>query len=177
MGKHIYDLPHDVEIKANRWGVVANAVSLFTFTVAKLPVAVLLDRILSISSPLQRVFLYVPAVFTIAFAIALCGVYLGQCQPLSGLWSPEGATCLAPHIYRDLSLSFQCTVTVLPSWAFVTLCDADLGCQMANIFIPIATSSAMDFFYAFYPMWFISKLHMELRRKLRLSMVLGLGCV
>lgn len=111
LGKHIYDLTPGQAIEAARWTTATDTVLIFTFTTPKLPVAVLLDRIITagIPSNVLRAFLYVPACIMVAWSFSACGLYLGQCRPVFGLWNmSEGQSCLSPKVYRDFATVYGC---------------------------------------------------------------------
>ena len=108
-GKHMSDFEDPAElVNALKWTVIADAAGIFVFSTPKVAFAILLDRILDIgktSKPL-KVLLYAPAITSVLISVAACGIWLGQCDPVAGLWDKTvGATCLSTHVYLVFGLA------------------------------------------------------------------------
>ncbi|KAL9593642.1 MAG: hypothetical protein Q9219_007458 [cf. Caloplaca sp. 3 TL-2023] len=114
-------------------------------SVPKLAVAILLMRLLNVSK-IQRILMYSMCYIT-NVAQALCAILLfTQCESGSGLWHPE----ILP-VCRDPYVQVQFT------------------------FFAGSFSAFVDFYLAFYAIWVLSKLKMDLKKKVGLNLVMGLG--
>ncbi|KAI9652256.1 MAG: hypothetical protein M1831_007104 [Alyxoria varia] len=151
LGQHINEFEDPAKlVNALKWTVIADTPGIFVFSTPKLAFAILLDRILNVgkTSKALKALLYTPAVLSVLFSVAGCAVWLRQCDPIEGLWDQTaGAECLSTKVYLGVGLA---------------MC---------------AFSGFLDFYYGVIPILFISRLNMDTRRKIHISIMLGLGTV
>ncbi|KAI9661451.1 MAG: hypothetical protein M1831_002973 [Alyxoria varia] len=155
MGLHLYELGGPTTIPGHdaiKWNVITTAVSVFTFAIPKIGVALLLGRILGFmgASFGRQMLLYAPAILLNLWAIAVCAFWLRQCVRPNLIWekpSPDDSLCTEHDIVSHVLLSYSCY------------------------------SAFLDFAYAIFPMIFVLRLQMSLKKKLNISGMLGLGVI
>ncbi|OJJ43619.1 hypothetical protein ASPZODRAFT_73793 [Penicilliopsis zonata CBS 506.65] len=135
---------------------------ILSFTLPKLAVAALLNRIMN-PSRFQRLSLWFLTGFTTIVSIICILVLFTMCDPPKALWKPtlvaEGAKCKDPWILINYAI-FTGGKTL------VTLVEC----------LP-ALSAFVDLCLAIYPATVLQKLQMTLRKKIALCAALGLGSV
>lgn len=131
---------------------------------AKCSVAVFILELFGRTSFRRRWILYAAFGVTMVSAILNAGLVLGQCQPVSALWSfPVEGTCWKSPIILDF-----CYCTACMFWVPSQL-------QIYNLWTAIFT--AMDFLLAFLPVTFVWRLKMSRKKRLSLCLLLGTGVV
>ena len=160
-GRHPYYLGPATSM-AIRASTIAFIPGIIAFTIPKLAVAYLLIRLMS-PSRLQKWILFSLCISCI-FIVSICAVMLWvQCTPSSGLWDPTvNATCWDPSILVNYSIFAGCENSAPPTSARLKLMNA-------------AYSAFVDLYLAVYPMTVLYKLHISRRKKIGLSLVLGVG--
>ena len=164
----------DQMVKAIKWSVITLSGNIFVFTFPKPAIALLLGRILKLgtqTSAMNGAVLYGPSIIIVLWSFATFGVWLGQCQPIAGLWDKRvTGMCLDPHVFLGLGMSISSMSRISA--------DRDLASISLALLTKLTAASAfLDFFYGLFPVFFITKLQMDWRRKVHLSIMLGLGCV
>ncbi|KAI1396626.1 hypothetical protein F4819DRAFT_123341 [Hypoxylon fuscum] len=133
-------------LSLTRLVVIAEAISLWTWSLPKLPVATLLVRLFGTYRTKLAPILYSLVAFLIAWVIILTVVTFVQCNPVALNWNPElSGTCWDPHIYLGMG------------------------------YFATSYSAALDFTFAIYAICQISSLQMERPRKILIALSLGLG--
>ncbi|OCL05428.1 hypothetical protein AOQ84DRAFT_399564 [Glonium stellatum] len=148
-GRHLEALLAEDPVKTMklaRSSYSINAISLWTWTLPKLPVVALLVRLFQVySNNLSRV-LYSLLGFLLLWNSVMTIVTFVQCSPVEKNWNPRVAgTCWNSKIYLGLG------------------------------YFAGSYSATLDFIYAIYPMVRISKLQMERSRKILIAASFSLG--
>lgn len=119
----------------------------WTFSMPKFAIIALLRRILRLSKPVEYTFWGIATVNQ-AGILATAILWFARCQPAAKAWDPTlPGTCGTLEVLGDLG------------------------------YVTSALSAALDIFFALYPIPFIMKLNMSLRRRISTSISLGLGSI
>ncbi|MCJ1394984.1 hypothetical protein MMC18_007865 [Xylographa bjoerkii] len=118
---------------------------IIAFSIPKIAVACLLIRLMSPSRLQKRILLSLS--ISCVLIASLCAIFIWvQCTPSSGLWDPTvNATCWNPSVLINYSI-------------------------FAGTY-----SACVDFYLAIYPMVVLYSLQMSRKKKVGLSLVLGVG--
>ncbi|KAL1967283.1 hypothetical protein VTN77DRAFT_3329 [Rasamsonia byssochlamydoides] len=145
-GRHSYDLTTDQLERALLLSTASFAPGILSFTVPKLGVVALLTRVMN-PTPRFKVFLWV-LVGGSGLIIFGCVIILyAQCRPTRALWTPTitGSRCWDASVLENYSLASG------------------------------ALSAFVDLFLAVYPATVLWRLQMSRRKKIGLTITLGLG--
>ena len=130
---------------------------------AKISLAFVMLRIISSAAVWRRRFLYFCMIST--FVISAIGAILNfvQCNPPRALWTfVPGATCWDPRIQINFAI-FSSSSGPCPDLRHQTLMTG------------VGWNAFMDVCLAFLPVTIIWKLHMTIKKRLGLCILLGLG--
>ncbi|KAL0935510.1 uncharacterized protein CTRU02_210101 [Colletotrichum truncatum] len=144
-GRHVDTLSPEQRSGAKLWSIAGYPPGLLSFGIPKLAVVALLTRIMNPSRG-QKIFLWGMASLCVANLVGFIAIIFGQCYPARSQWDPS-----VPGTCWDKS--------VLVS--FATYSGA--FCAFADIYLSV------------YPAVVLSKLQMNIRKKVALSIALGLG--
>ncbi|OJJ50176.1 hypothetical protein ASPZODRAFT_13265 [Penicilliopsis zonata CBS 506.65] len=145
-GRHASTLePHELE-RAKFFNAVAFAPGILSFCLPKLAVVALLVRIMNPSRS-QRIFMWTLVCGTGLAALCCVVILFAQCHPTRALWVDgiQGAKCWNASILVEYSIAVGCL------------------------------SAAVDLYLAIYPILILVKLHMHRKKKIGLSIAMGLG--
>ena len=162
VGKHLNALqPTDIP-PAILWGIVATDLGILADTIPKLAVALLINKVLAPSRIVKSFFIAITTVL-ICFAVVLVVMsfvslhskkawkilttHQVQCQPIEHQWEREkvAGSCWTPLVFAYFGIS-------------------------VGIY-----STLIDFIFCLYPPIIVSRLHMQLRKKLVVMVVFGLA--
>lgn len=113
----------------------------------------------------QRIFLWATIAFLIVFTLASFGTLIFQCLPVHAAWDftlreAPGTKCFSMPLFRDIGV-----------FNSGTLNQVEISTALTELAINIAT----DILFACMPIPLIWKLQMNIRTKITLICVLGLG--
>ncbi|KAI9655665.1 MAG: hypothetical protein M1831_004817 [Alyxoria varia] len=147
-GQHIHDLSPTEQVTAIKINLIATGLCIMDWSIPKISIAILLDRILC-PRPLMKTVLYSLAGVSFSLAIVTTIITFVHCQPVAGNWNPEryDPMCWSPDVLTNVSIA-------VGSWAAFT-----------------------DFALALYPSTVLWRLQMPLQKTIGLSFILGLGIV
>lgn len=165
-GKHAAVLSQDNLELAILLNTVSFLFGILSFTVPKLAVTAMLNRILN-PGWIHKTWLWL-LVGTAAAVSCICIIILfTMCDPPEALWKvhlvAEGATCKNVWMLVDYAIFTGCK----------SLLKKILVCSNANE--STALSAFVDLYLALYPVIVLMNLHMSLRKRLALCAALGLG--
>ncbi|KAF3014705.1 hypothetical protein E8E14_006414 [Neopestalotiopsis sp. 37M] len=131
------------------WFVMLSAVSIWTFSLPKLAIVALIQRLLNIRTlSWTGGLMWTLAALGQAFIFVVSVLWYKQCQPVAYQW--------------DRSLEGSCPRhAALENWGYVSS----------------AYSAFLDVLFALYPIPSIMRLNMSLRRRLSISVALGLSSI
>lgn len=148
VGRHYNTLSSAQKVDSVRWNAILSAVTPWLCTLPKFAIIMTLRRILYDCSTRTIAMFWGLALASQATAIALVLVGLFQCAPVSYQWTRSGeGTCWDPSIYTNLA------------------------------YFVYAFSTALDVFYAVYPVPFVMRLKMPLKTRLGVACSLSVGLV
>lgn len=118
----------------------------------KSSVALFISRISGHTSRWRRLFLIINVVLYAVISVVNVAVLLGQCRPISALWDQSllrsgHATCIEPMINTDISM------------------------------LQAAFGAYLDFALALLPLTFLIELRVDMRKRMALCLILGLGII
>ncbi|OAA33221.1 integral membrane protein [Moelleriella libera RCEF 2490] len=148
--RHLYYLTPEERVIAAKWGWISQPFVIMGFATGKLSVAVLLWRVVGSTTFWRKWFLCFATISALLISIVNIVLTFTQCSPVEALWNQqllkEGQTkCLSPSIQINFAI-------FLSSWNILT-----------------------DVFLAALPASFMYKLDLSTRKKVGLSILLGLG--
>lgn len=105
-GQHLHQLLEEDPVKATKLArllIILLAVSLWTWTIPKFPVAILLVRLFGRTTPYLAIILYSSLAFLAVWVTILTIVTFVQCNPISKNWNPLlPGECWNPRIYLNM---------------------------------------------------------------------------
>ncbi|WQF80753.1 hypothetical protein CDEST_05767 [Colletotrichum destructivum] len=146
-GRHVDTLSPEQKSKAILWSLAGYPPGLLSFGLPKPAVVVLLTRILNPSKWHKR-FLWTVATLCVANLFGFMAIIFSQCQPARSQW--------------DSSVTGTCW----SKWVLVSYATySGAFCVFADVYLSI------------YPAVVLSKLQMDIRKKVALSIALGFGSI
>jgi hypothetical protein len=164
-GRHFDTLSLEQQQNVIKYTIAAFCPGILSFAIPKLAVVALLTKLLN-PSPAHRVFLWCASSVTTIVLFGCVVILYAQCTPSRSQW--------------DFSVKGECwSIWVLVNYAIFA------GCESANCSSTIAThqlkklalSAFMDLYLAVYPAWILSRLQMNIKKKMALGLALGIGSV
>lgn len=177
--RHLYYLTPEERVIAAKWGWISQPFVIMGFATGKLSVAVLLWRVVGSTTFWRKWFLCFATISALLISIVNIVLTFTQCSPVEALWNQqllkEGqAKCLSPSIQINFAIFLSSTSTSAPlccphpSFPF-----ADRLANHAALFL--GWNILTDVFLAALPASFMYKLDLSTRKKVGLSILLGLG--
>lgn len=165
-GKHAVFLDQHTLETAILLNTVSFLFGILSFTLPKLAVSAMLNRILN-PSLLHRIVLWLLTGFAAVVSVICIIILFTMCDPPKALWemhlAMEGAaTCKDTWILIDYAIF---TGGEFRSISFTDWPNGNIA----------ALSALVDLYLAIYPTTVLLNLHMSLRKRLALSAALGLG--
>ncbi|POS69198.1 hypothetical protein DHEL01_v212408 [Diaporthe helianthi] len=148
VGKHYVTLSDHAKLQAGMWNAILSGLTPWMCTLPKFAIITTLKRILNYGTK-TAVLLWGLALSSQASVVALTAWGFAQCTPTPFQWdrSIAGGTCSDPAIYVNLS------------------------------FFVYSYSTALDVFFALYPVPFVMRLSMPLKTRIGVSASLSLSWV
>ncbi|KAF4636603.1 hypothetical protein G7Y89_g1493 [Cudoniella acicularis] len=147
LGKHMYYVPPQNGVPFLKWVFILQSFTFFTLAFAKASIAILIMRLMGVEGRWLKRLLWVNIVFFFICAILSTVFDLVSCTPIQAQWD---------HTIQDA----KCwPLSVNADWA---------------IFIS-SYSSFLDFLLALVPISIIWKLKLDTKKKIAISVLLGLG--
>lgn len=148
VGKHFATIPAEHKVEALRWGAILNAVTPWMCTLPKFAIVMTLNRILDFNKRTAILF-WGLALTSQATVVVLTFWTFLQCAPIAYQWDRtiDGGSCANPQVYLHL------------------------------IYFVFAYSTALDVFFALYPVPHVMRLNMPLKTRIGVSLSLSLGLV
>ncbi|KAI9669920.1 MAG: hypothetical protein M1831_006956 [Alyxoria varia] len=145
LGRHQDQLTAEEALYSQKWYYICSVILDQIYAWPKLSVVILLHRIFT-PKPVTLSIFYSLTIGLIIYTIILSPFELTRCDPIEGLWNPEvEAECWSPKKFADFC-------------------------------IPTGPWSAfLDFLFALYPVKVFWSLEMSVKRKIGLSVLMGLG--
>ncbi|KAJ0118417.1 hypothetical protein J7T55_009200 [Diaporthe amygdali] len=146
LGRHMIALSHDQQVKAKFWFVVGTPFSVTNLAVSKMSVVSLLCRIFK-PGELHKAAMWASVILCLLGFLAVSFLAFFGCKPIRASWDPtiKGAKCIE-------------------SIQYVQYC-----------YFAAALSAALDLYFAVYPAIVFHRLTCNWRKKLTLSIMLGMG--
>ncbi|KAL9050420.1 MAG: hypothetical protein Q9162_006634 [Coniocarpon cinnabarinum] len=167
-------------VEAGKWNVVAIETGIFSFGLPKVAIALLLGRILTIRRSLCWL-LYAMAGTLIVYAVVQDVVFIEQCDPVEGAWNRSiKAKCWDPWPVTVSGIVYSCMYAHgdhanVPGSQRALL---NMWLRLNDLLtLVLALSAFLDLFYAILPAVLIFKLNMSSRKKINLTIMMGLGVV
>jgi hypothetical protein len=163
-GEHAAGLSQDALQKALLYSTAAFCPGILSFTIPKLGVVALLIRILN-PTPRFKWFLWLLVGGSDIVIFGCVIILYAQCRPAKALWIPsmKGAQCWSPLVLADYSIATGGMENTVP-----------FKDDAVPLTIP-ALSALVDLVLALYPATVLWRLQMSRKRKIGLSITLGLG--
>lgn len=146
-GKHMRDIPPPQRSLALYRNMIQHAIGVWSFSLPKLSIAALLQRLLDLPTAVRLSF-WTLSLIILAGSCALSIIWVNQCSPIARQW--------------DSSIPGQCPNTRV-------LLDV-------NYFV-VPFSAFLDFLFAIYPPFIIARLHMPRYQRVMISVALSGGIV
>ncbi|KAL8829800.1 MAG: hypothetical protein Q9191_001803 [Dirinaria sp. TL-2023a] len=146
-GRHVYYLAPESLSNAIKFNTIAYVPGIISVGLPKLAVAILLMRLLNIDRR-QRILMYCLSIGSIILQTLCVVFFYAQCKPAAGLWDPS----LKPACWSP---------SVLVNFAYFA------G----------AYSALVDFYLALYPTTVLFQLKINMKKKIGLSCVMGIGVI
>lgn len=148
VGKHYVTLSDHTKVQAVMWNAILSGLTPWMCTLPKFAIVTTLKRILNYGTK-TTILLWGLALTSQATVVALTAWGFAQCRPTAFQWdrSIEGGTCSNPEIYVNLS------------------------------FFVYSYSTALDVFFALYPVPFVMRLSMPLKTRIGVAASLSLSWV
>ena len=165
-GKHAVFLDQHTLETATLLNTISFLFGILSFTLPKLAVSAMLNRILNPSLP-HRIALWFLTGFAAVVSVICILILYTMCDPPKALWQThlvmEGvATC------KDVWMLIDYAIFTGGKFRSISTMDR----SNSNI---AALSALVDLYLAIYPTTVLLNLHMSLRKRLALSAALGLG--
>ncbi|MCJ1481776.1 hypothetical protein MMC06_001935 [Schaereria dolodes] len=146
IGRHAICVGEAAVYDTIKWSTIAQIIETVALMLVKLSVCLLLLRVIEKTSRRMTQFLYVLMVFIVALHIVPFFLYVLQCRPLRAVWDP-----LVQGKCYSLHLVYRAAYVAIGLDAFT-----DLVCSAIPIFV-------------------IYKLQMDIRTKIAICILMGLG--
>lgn len=148
VGKHFATLSATNKVEALKWGVVLNTITPWMCTLPKFAIVMTLQRILDFDRWTAILF-WGLALTSQATVVVLSMWTVLQCAPVAYQWdkSIDGGWCASSRVYLDM------------------------------VYFVFAYSTALDAFFALYPVPHVMRLKMPLKTRIGVSLSLSLGLV
>lgn len=148
VGKHYVTLSDRRKVEAVKWNAILSALTPWMCTLPKFAIITTLKRILNYGNT-TTILLWGLALTSQATVVALTAWGIAQCRPTAYQWDRTiaGGTCSNPEIYVNLS------------------------------FFVYSYSTALDVFFALYPVPFVMRLSMPLKTRIGVAASLSLSWV
>lgn len=148
VGQHYATLSAVNKVESLRWGAILNSITPWMCTLPKFAIVMTLSRILDFSKRTAILFWGLALTSQGTVVILTLWTFL-QCTPVPYQWdtSITGGSCVNPNIYLNLA------------------------------YFTFAYSTALDVFFALYPVPHVMRLKMPLRTRIGVSLSLSLGLV
>ncbi|KAI3398940.1 hypothetical protein diail_8263 [Diaporthe ilicicola] len=148
VGKHYVTLSDRTKVQAVMWNAILSGLTPWMCTLPKFAIITTLKRILNYGTK-TSILLWGLALTSQATVIALAAWGFAQCRPAAYQWdrSIAGGTCASPDIYVNLS------------------------------FFVYSYSTALDVFFALFPVPFVMRLSMPLKTRIGVAASLSLSWV
>ncbi|TEA17341.1 hypothetical protein C8034_v000441 [Colletotrichum sidae] len=146
-GRHADTLTPDQKSGAILWSIAGYPPGLLSFGIPKPAVVCFLTRVLNPGRWHKR-FLWTMGIFCVLNLVGFMTIIFAQCQPVRAQWDPSvGGTCWS-------------------KWVLVSFATySGAFCAFADVYLSI------------YPAFVLSKLQMNIRKKIILSITLGFGSI
>ncbi|TDZ58609.1 hypothetical protein CTRI78_v005203 [Colletotrichum trifolii] len=146
-GRHADTLTPDQKSGAILWSIAGYPPGLLSFGIPKPAVVCFLTRVLNPGRWHKR-FLWTMGIFCVLNLVGFMTIIFAQCQPVRAQWDPSvGGTCWS-------------------KWVLVSFATySGAFCAFADVYLSI------------YPAFVLSKLQMNVRKKIILSITLGFGSI
>lgn len=146
-GKHLQQIPLPARSQALYSNMIQNAIGVWTFTLPKLSIVALLQRLLRLQTPV-RILFWTSSVALLGGSCVLSILWVNQCLPAAHQWeSPVPGHC--PNRKALLYVDF-----------------------IVNPF-----SAFLDSLFAIYPPFIIARLHMPIYQRVIISLALSGGVI
>lgn len=167
----MYNLSDHQVTEVLKWNFLATPLLVFSLAASKISICLLLLRVLKQTrGKLKRYFPYAIIAILTIIAAPSAGYSLGQCHPVSKLWNPTSpGHCYDPRIYVKLGYANGCKKS------FRVNANPLFPLQEAEQYSAI--NAICDFALALFPMTFVKDLHLPIRRKIVLGLLMSCGVV
>ena len=146
-GKHYQDISPEARPLAVYRSIVHSSIAVWSYSLPKLAIVALLNRLLAMSSSISITF-WSLAIALVGCSSALSAVWYAQCSPREHQWNRAvPGTCLNPRVLENLS------------------------------YFVVAFSIFLDFLFAAYPIFAVSRLNMARQKRIVISIALSGGFV
>lgn len=146
LGRHIYCLPFEQIPLVLKWSVISQVFNIIGIGLAKISVCLCVLRIIGRTRKHLATFLWVIIIFCAASHFAQVMLFLVQCRPMAAIWNPHiHGKCFSPH------------VTYLAGY------------------IGFGLDAFTDFVCAVIPIFILHRLQINVRTKVALCCLIGLG--
>lgn len=148
VGRHYASLSPADQVASLKWNAVLNAATPWMCTLPKFAIIMTLKRILDYGPRTANLF-WGLALASQATVVAMFFIGIFQCTPVAYQWDRTlpGGTCISPEVYVDLA------------------------------YLVYAFSTALDVFFAVYPVPFVMRLNMPLKTRLSVAISLSISLV
>ena len=163
-GRHLKTLEPTRSIQALKYDYLQQPFHVMSSCFGRISFALFLVEIIQ-KFIAQKRFLY--SLMALQFAVngSTATLIMAQCRPVQALWNREiEDNCLSPRVQEYYSFFQGCRSRYRPA-----------DCRDTFILIRPAVNIITDFTLAVFPATFIWQLNMKLRKKIGLTLVLGLG--
>ncbi|CAH0051947.1 unnamed protein product [Clonostachys solani] len=164
-GKHSSLLTPHQQQKATLWTMISICPAIISLGLPKLAVVALLARILN-PSRFHKWILWITGICCQLALLATVGMLLGLCIPARSLWNlSEGGKCFNMNFFIAYSICAGCMYIPSDSKYY----------REGLVLTDIAYSAFVDIYLAVYPAIVLYKIQMPRKKKLFLSLALGVG--
>ena len=149
--------------------LIAFVFGVFSFSVPKFAVLILLTKILDPGVNHRRVMWVISVVYSL-LAAGMVVINYAQCEPASKQWGGTEGTCWPRTNTFAYSLALGSAFSPLPRCAVLSPSPVEQGLTGTTV-----CSALFDFYLAVYPTVVLTRLNMGWKKKLGLSSALGFG--
>lgn len=164
-GQHVDNLTVEQRSQAMMWSIIGYTPGLLSLSLPKPAVVALLTKALNPSVWHKRI-LWSIAILCVTNLVPYITLYYAQCRPVQAVWDPSvSGTCLSKSVLIGYA-----------TYSSGGFCHA--LCWVAHGFtnsLQIAFCAFADVYLSVYPAVVLSKLQMDIRKKIALGIALGLG--
>ena len=166
-GKHIETFTYGQAVRIGRLAKIVQAIGVWTFALPKLAVVALLVQLFA-TSRRTTIILYSSTGLLLVISFILTILTFQQCHPIAANWNPAlletvvGAHCWDPNLFVNIGY---------------LACEEEFRLLSIDLLLTsmLGYSIVLDFAYALYPIFCVSKLQMSFERKVVVSLSLSLG--